>query len=273
MRSELSRKYKKLKDMLAGMERVLIAYSGGVDSTFLLKAALDTLGPKRVLAVTAKSKTYPFEELRASKKTAREFGVRHIVIETRELEIPGFRDNPPTRCYACKKELFEGLRTIADEHGIRYILDATNHDDLSDFRPGMNAAKEMGIQSPLVDAGMGKGDIRKLSQRLKLNTWNKPSLACLSSRFPYGEEITEEKLGMVDRAERYLRELGFREIRVRHHHKNIARIELGKRDLERFYRERGLSEKIIRRLKRIGYLYITIDLEGYHTGSMNRVLK
>ncbi|HUU49998.1 MAG TPA: ATP-dependent sacrificial sulfur transferase LarE [Nitrospinota bacterium] len=269
--SELNKKYHRLKKILTEMKKVLVAYSGGVDSTFLLKVALDTLGRERVIAVTARSETYPSIELKAAKKMAEAYKARHIIIDSEELEIPGFKDNPPDRCYYCKKELFGKLRRIADGEGIKYILDGSNHDDLRDYRPGMKAAKEFGVRSPLMESGLKKDDIRKLSKNLQLDTWDKPSFACLSSRFPYGKEITKEKLRMVDLAENYLRKLGFKQLRVRYH-EDIARIELGQRDMEKIFEERSLLERIVKRFKKIGYLYITLDLEGYQTGSMNKVL-
>lgn len=269
--SESNKKYHRLKKILTEMKKVLVAYSGGVDSTFLLRVALDTLGRERVIAVTARSETYPSIELKAAKKMAEAYKARHIIIDSEELEIPGFKDNPPDRCYYCKKELFGKLRRIADGEGIKYILDGSNHDDLRDYRPGMKATKEFGVRSPLMESGLKKDDIRKLSKNLQLDTWDKPSFACLSSRFPYGKEITKEKLRMVDLAENYLRKLGFKQLRVRYH-EDIARIELGQRDMEKIFKERSLLEKIVKRFKKIGYLYITLDLEGYQTGSMNKVL-
>jgi uncharacterized protein len=269
--SGLHEKYKGLKAILEGMKTVLVAYSGGVDSTFLLKAALDTLGKERVLAVTARSATYPEAEWVSAKETAAELGARHRVIDTCELEKADFVKNTPERCYYCKKEFFGELKAMADKEGIRFIIDGTNHDDLSDHRPGMRAAEETGVESPLMEAGLKKDDIRKLSKEFGLKTWNKSHLACLASRFPYGLEMTEQRLKKVDRAETYLRKLGFKELRARHYEETV-RIELGKEEMKMLFEDRGLAEKIVKGLKEIGYVYITLDLEGFQSGSMNRVL-
>lgn len=258
-------KLKKLKKILSGMESVLVAYSGGVDSTLLLKMAKDTLGGK-VLAVTADSLTYPAPELKAAKEMTEKLGVRHIIIKTRELSDPNFFNNPPDRCYWCKKELFSQISTITKENGIKYILDGTNYDDRSDFRPGRRAAREFGVQSPLEEAGFTKEDIRQLSRELNLSTWSKPALACLASRFPYGTKITRKNLKKIDKAEEFLRRLGIKgSLRVRHHG-SIARIEVRKENLSKLLR---LRNKIISKFKDLGYTYVTLDLEGYRTGSMN----
>ena len=238
-----------------------------MDSTFLLKVAYDVLGDK-VIAVTANSETYPKRELDEAKAYAQSLGIRHIVIETLELEIAGFADNPPDRCYYCKHELFSKLTEIARANGLEYVFDGSNLDDRNDHRPGMRAAKQLGVVSPLKQAEMTKDDIREISKEFGLSTWNKPSFACLSSRFPYGTKITPEKLVVIGEAEDYIRDLGFQELRVRHHD-NIARIEIGKADFARIL---PFTDQISDKLKSLGFLYVTLDLSGYKTGSMNYTL-
>lgn len=264
------KKFFHLKEILSGMDGVCVAFSGGVDSTFLLRVARDMLG-ERVIAVTATSPTYPESELKEAISLAESMNVRHIVISSNELEIPGFSENSTNRCYHCKNELFRKLKKIAEDHGIGNVVDGSNHDDTGDFRPGRRAAKELGVRSPLSEAGLTKKEIRYLSKQLGLRTWNKPSFACLSSRFPYGERITEEKLRKVERAERFLRELGFTQFRVRHHN-GIARLEFLPEEMC-FFNDADLRVRIDTELKRIGFNYVTVDLLGYRTGSMNEVIK
>ncbi len=259
-----------LRRIVAECKSLLIAFSGGLDSTFLLKVAVDVLG-ERVLAVTARSKTYPEREYHEAVQLALEIGPRHITITSEELEIEGFTKNPPRRCYFCKKELFTKLTEVARKEGLEYIADGSNADDAHDFRPGMEAASEFGVISPLKEAGLTKKDIRALSKKMGLSTWDKPSFACLASRFPYGEEITPEKLDMVEQAEDFLRDLGFRQLRVRHHG-DIARIEVPEEDIPALI-EPETRRKITDQFKKIGYHYITVDLTGYRTGSMNIPLK
>ena len=263
----LEEKLDSLKKTLKSLESVVIAYSGGVDSTFLSKVAFDVLGDN-ALAVTAKSETYPRSEFEEAIKFAGEMGVKHEAIVSEELDIPEFSDNPVNRCYYCKKELFAKLKETAKERGFKHVVDGSNYDDLDDYRPGMQAVEELGVRSPLKEAGMTKDDIRELSKRMGLPTWDKPSFACLSSRFPYGNKITREKLTAVGEAEIFLRNLGIRQLRVRHHDK-IARVEVAEEDMETLFRHR---EQIVEKLKELGYNYVTMDLQGYRTGSMNEVL-
>ncbi len=260
-------KLQHLKFFLARMESVLIAYSGGVDSAFLLKVAKDVLDDDKVLAVTAASLTYPVNEIKEAETIAKKLMVRYLVIKTDELSNQKFTENPADRCYWCKKELFSKLIALAKEHKLNYVLDGSNYDDTKDFRPGMKAARELGVRSPLKEAGLGKDEIRSLSKKLGLPTWNKPSLACLASRFPYGMRITKENLTKVDQAEAFLRRFGITQVRVRHHDQ-IARIEVFKNEISKLLKE-DVRDKIITKFKELGYNYVTVDLEGYRTGSMN----
>jgi pyridinium-3,5-biscarboxylic acid mononucleotide sulfurtransferase len=271
MDRRVEEKFQHLKDVFQGMGKVLLAYSGGVDSTLLLRVASDTLGQGNVLAVTALSPLYPERELAESKKIARSVGVDHLLIESNEMEIPGFSKNPPNRCYYCKKELFEKLVKLSAEHGISSVVEGSTLDDEKDHRPGRVAIRELGIRSPLIEAKFTKGEVRQLSNALGLPTWDKPSFACLASRFPYGEEITSEELGRVDRAEEFLFGLGFKQVRVRHY-QNLARIEVFPEEIGRLM-EDGLREKVVSHLKSLGYKYVTLDLQGFRTGSMNEVLR
>ncbi|MDO9350628.1 MAG: ATP-dependent sacrificial sulfur transferase LarE, partial [Deltaproteobacteria bacterium] len=269
MSSELKNKIQKLKEIFESMGKVVVAFSGGVDSTFLLKIARDTLGVENVLAVTALSPLYPERELRGAEKMAQEIGVKHLLIESNELEIDGFSKNPPDRCYLCKRELFGELIKTAQQENISCIVEGSTLDDEKDHRPGKKAIGELGIRSPLVEASFSKADVREVSKALGLPTWDKPSFACLASRFPYWEEITVEGLKWVNEAENFLIELGFKQVRVRHY-KDLARIEIFKEEIGRLL-DGAIREKVIEHLKKIGYQYITLDLQGFRSGSMNEV--
>ncbi|MDD5238132.1 MAG: ATP-dependent sacrificial sulfur transferase LarE [Candidatus Omnitrophica bacterium] len=254
----------KLKTILKDMGSVLLAYSGGADSTFLLKVARDVL-KNRVLAVTAKSPTYPKEELIFSKNTARMYGVKHRIINTLELRNNKFSSNPINRCYFCKKELFAKLKKIARQEKLNFVIDASNISDKDDFRPGSKAKNELNVRSPLAEVGLSKNDIRKISKKLGIVTWDKPSLACLASRVPYGTKIYPVILKRINRAERFLRKLDFKQVRLRHYN-GLCRIEVMKQDIPRLINK---AQPIIDKFKKLGYNYITVDLEGYRSGSMN----
>lgn len=258
-----------LKENISNMKSLVVAFSGGVDSSFLLKVAYDVL-KESVLAVTARSSTYPEREYQEAVGFIEKLGARHRVIVSEELDIDGFSQNPVNRCYYCKKELFTRIREIAAENGMQHIADGSNVDDLGDYRPGMMAVKELEVVSPLKEAGMTKEDIRILSKEMNLLTWDKPAFACLSSRFPYGQEITREKLAMVDKAEQFLLDEGFKQVRVRHHGE-IARIEVAAAERSKFFNEE-LMDRVYAEFKNIGFSYTSLDLRGYRTGSMNEII-
>ena len=261
---DIEAKLAQLRALLKETGGIAVAFSSGVDSTFLLKVAHEELG-ERAVAVTARSHSFPKREQdEAAAFCARE-GIRQVVVDSEELAIPGFRKNPPNRCYLCKRELFTKILEIARAEGLPAVAEGSNVDDLGDYRPGLLAVRELGIRSPLREAGLGKDEIRVLSRRMGLPTWNKPSFACLASRFPYGEEITVERLARVERAEQYLMDLGFGQVRVRSHG-TVARIELCPADIPKAVAQR---EKIHASLKAIGFAYVALDLLGYRTGSMN----
>ena len=262
-------KYAALLDALRPLESAVVAFSGGVDSTFLLYAAREALG-ERAVAATASSPTFPERELKEAEAFCAAHGVRHFVFPSEELEVEGFAQNPKNRCYLCKRELFGKILAIAREQGVAAVLEGSNVDDDGDYRPGLRAVAELGILSPLRRHGFSKPDIRALSRHFGLPTWDKQSFACLSSRFPYGDTISVEKLGMVDRAEQLLMDLGFRQLRVRIHG-NLARVELEPEQFPRFM-EPEVRAKVAEAFRRIGFAYVTLDVLGYRTGSMNETL-
>ena len=265
----LNTKLENLKSYLGSLGSLAVAYSSGVDSTFLLKVAHDVLGDKAI-AITATSSFYPKRESQEASDFCKSKGIKQIIVASEELDIPEIRHNPTNRCYLCKKDLFTKILSIAKENGIDNVAEGSNMDDMGDYRPGLKAIAELGIKSPLRECDLYKEEIRALSKEMGLPTWNKPSFACLASRFVYGEEITIQKLKMVEKAEEALLKLGFKQFRVRIHGENLARIEVLPADLEKLF---SLRETISKALHEVGFTYITMDLSGYRTGAMNEGIK
>lgn len=266
---QLHMKYNQLIDYLKGLDSVAVAFSGGVDSTFLLYAAKEALG-SNLIAVTARSLSFPERELKEAIQFASDHNIKHSIVDSEELDIDGFSSNPKNRCYLCKSELFTKIQEIATEKNIAAVLEASNSDDNGDYRPGLIAVKELGIHSPLRQVGFTKPEIRELSREFGLPTWNKPSFACLSSRFPYGESITPERLIMIDQAEQYLLDLGIWQVRVRIHN-NLARIETDEKGFSILLNSE-VRDKLYEEFRKIGFTYVSLDLKGYRTGSMNETL-
>jgi len=267
-KTTLEKRLEELESVVAPYGSALVAFSGGVDSSLALAISARALPKGKVLAVTSNNETYLPSELDLARDFAASLGVEHLVVNTRELDDPNYASNPTNRCYFCKSTLYSDLARIAGEKGYACVVDGANKDDEGDYRPGRKAAKELGVVSPLSLAGVGKAEVRELATHLGLPTWDKPALACLSSRFPYGQEITPEKLAQVARAEEFMRSRGYGQVRVRHHGE-IARLEVGAQEMERAFAER---EEISAELKTAGFLYVTLDLAGYTPGSLNAVL-
>jgi len=267
---DLAQKLERLRETFRGYGSALVAYSGGVDSTFLLKVAVESLGRDKVLGVTARSESLTDRAFEAACQIARQLNLPQEIIEYSELGIEGYADNPINRCYVCKSELFHRMRELADQRGLAVVVEGSNADDVGDFRPGMKAAAELGMKSPLRELGFTKNEIRTLGREMGLPNWDRPSEACLASRFPYGERITHEKLSQVGEAENYIRDLGVRQVRVRHHGK-VARIEVLADDMARLL-EPATRQALVERFKKLGFHYVTLDLQGYRTGSMNEPL-
>ncbi|GHT63978.1 adenine nucleotide alpha hydrolase [Endomicrobiia bacterium] len=265
----IEQKYENLKQYIFRFNNLIVAFSGGVDSTFLLKTAHDILGDNAI-AITAKSCSFPQRELNEAVEFCKKENIRHIICEYEELNIEGFSQNPANRCYLCKRELFSKIWTVAKQNDIKHIAEASNIDDNSDYRPGLKAVDEQGVKSPLRYAKLTKDEIRKLSKYLGLSTWNKQSFACLASRFPYGQEITSQGLSMIDRSEQILLDMGFKQVRVRLHG-NLARIETDEAGFDILTKQSN-REKIYWQFKKIGFVYVSLDILGYRTGSMNETL-
>ncbi|MDO8748522.1 MAG: ATP-dependent sacrificial sulfur transferase LarE [Candidatus Omnitrophota bacterium] len=270
MEALLRKKLEKLKEALLSYKKVVIAYSGGVDSSFLLKCCVDFLGPDQTIAVTAVSPTYTRKELQTAQEIAQGLGVIHKIIHTSEVDDPNFKANPQNRCYYCKSELFSLLQSLAKKEKVSFVLDGTNADDLKDYRPGSLAKNELGVKSPLAEANFTKEEIRAASKELGLATWDAPQMSCLASRFAYGQEIRLEDLSRIEKAENYIRALGFKMVRLRHYkladETLLARLEVEGEDVEKVA---SYKLQVTNKLKELGYNYITLDLEGYRTGSMN----
>jgi pyridinium-3,5-biscarboxylic acid mononucleotide sulfurtransferase len=268
--SALADKGRRLQEILSGYQSVLIAFSGGVDSAYLAIAAAAALGP-RALAVTADSPSYPDAHRQLALTIASDFGFAHEIIHTDELDRPEYRANPANRCYYCKDELYSRLAAVAAARGLAVVADGNNADDRGDYRPGRQAAREHGVRSPLDEADLTKDEIRELARAAGLHSWNEPASACLSSRIPYGEEVSDAKLRQIERAETVLRELGFRVFRVRHHD-TVARLEIARAEMARAL-DADVNARLVAALKELGYQYVSLDLQGYRLGSLNEALR
>ena len=266
----LEQKARKIKSLILEMDSALVAFSGGVDSTLVLALAHDVLGEK-ALAVTAQSASMPDREMKACHQLAKEIGVKHLVVKTEEMSNPNYRANPANRCYHCKTELYSSLKKVAQQENILNILNGTNTDDLGDYRPGLESAREQGVRSPLVEAQFSKQEVRELSRMMKLSIWNKPAMACLSSRIPYGQPVTPEKLAMIEQAEDLLLSLGFTQVRVRHLG-TLARIELDKNEMPRYQNDKSVQKAVEEKLKALGFNNVVLDPEGYRMGNLNSAL-
>ena len=273
MNEELQKKYDCLLEVIKSYGKVALAFSGGVDSTLLAAASSEALGSDSVLCITARSASFPERELKAASDFCASRGIEHMIVDSEELDIEGFSKNPPNRCYLCKRELFSKIIDVASKFGASTIIEGSNMDDEGDYRPGMQAVKELNVVSPLCTAGLSKEDIRGISKELGLDTWDKQSFACLASRFVYGEDITLDRLHMIDHAEQFLLDLGFRFVRVRLHGNTnpIARIEVLPEDIERLASV-ALRVEVEKEFKKLGFNYVVLDLTGYRTGSMNEGL-
>ncbi len=266
----LEQKAKKIKSLILEMDSALVAFSGGVDSTLVLALAHDVLGEK-ALAVTAQSASMPDREMKACHQLAKEIGVKHLVVKTEEMSNPNYRANPANRCYHCKTELYSSLKKVAQQENILNILNGTNTDDLGDYRPGLDSAREQGVRSPLVEAEFNKQEVRELSRKMELSVWDKPAMACLSSRIPYGQPVTPEKLAMIEQAEDLLLSLGFTQVRVRHLG-TLARIELDKNEIPRYQNDKSVQKAVEEKLKALGFNNVVLDPEGYRMGNLNSAL-
>ena len=266
----LEQKTKKIKSLILEMDSALVAFSGGVDSTLVLALAHEVLG-KKALAVTAQSASMPDREMKACHQLAKEIGVKHLVVKTEEMSNPNYRANPANRCYHCKTELYSRLKKVAQQENIFHILNGTNTDDLGDYRPGLESAREQGVRSPLVEAQFSKQEVRELSRMMKLSIWNKPAMACLSSRIPYGQPVTPEKLAMIEQSEDLLLALGFTQVRVRHLG-TLARIELDKNEMPRYQNDKSIQKAVQEKFRSLGFNSVMLDPEGYRMGSLNSAL-